>query len=122
MKVTMIEKGNVKIAVVESDELLIEDTQTAIDFTMTVKYDTGCDGIIISKDSVVEEFFKLSSGIAGDILQKFINYHVQIAIYGDYSHYTSKPLKDFIYESNKGKDIYFTQTLEEAVDKMTKRN
>ena len=44
--------------------------------------------------------------MAGEILQKFINYHVKIAIYGDYSVYTSKPLRDFIYESNHGKDVF----------------
>ena len=54
------------------------------------------------------------------IIQRFVNYGGRIAIYGDYSHYTSKPLKDFIYESNKGKDIFFVSSLEEAVEKLTK--
>ena len=44
------------------------------------------------------------------ILQKFITYGVRFAIYGDFSNYTSKPLKDFMYESNRGKDIYFQPT------------
>ncbi|MCI9429658.1 MAG: DUF4180 domain-containing protein [Lachnospiraceae bacterium] len=35
--------------------------------------------------------------MAGEILQNFTNYHFRIAIYGDYSQYTSKPLRDFIY-------------------------
>lgn len=39
-------------------------------------------------------------------------------IYGDYSHYTSKPLKDFIYESNHGKDFFFVATKEEAIQKL----
>ena len=38
-----------------------------------------------------------------------INYGGRIAIYGDYSHYTSKPLHDFIYESNKGHDVFLLQ-------------
>lgn len=38
----------------------------------------------------------------------------------DYSRYTSKPLKDFIYESSKGKDIFFVETLEQALDFLTK--
>ncbi|HIS86126.1 MAG TPA: DUF4180 domain-containing protein, partial [Candidatus Faecivicinus avistercoris] len=44
----------------------------------------------------------------------------KIAIYGDFSHYTSKPLKDFIYESNKGKDVFFVATKEEAIQKISK--
>ena len=38
---------------------------------------------------------------------------------GDSSHYTSKPLKDFMYESNHGKDFFVVPTREEAVQKLT---
>ena len=69
---------------------------------------------------ITEDFFVLSTGLAGEILQKFVNYGGRIAIYSDYSHYTSKPLKDFIYESNNGKDVFFVSSLEEAVEKLTK--
>ena len=47
-------------------------------------------------------------------MQKFINYGVRFAIYGDFSKYTSKPLKDFMYGSNNGKDIYFQPTVKLA--------
>ncbi len=73
---------------------------------MSAKYDLGTKNIVIDKKLIIEDFFILSRGIAGDILQKYINYGGRIAVYDDYSHYTSKPLKDFIYESNKGKDIF----------------
>ena len=72
------------------------------------------------KKSIIEDFFILSSGLAGEILQKFINYGGKIAIYGDFSKYTSKPLKDFIYESNKGRDVFFVTTKEEAIQKISK--
>jgi len=40
---------------------------------------------------------------------------------GDYSKYTGKPIKDFIYESNKGKDFFFVSTVEEAIDKLRQK-
>ena len=83
---------------------------------MTAKYDGETNLIAIDKDAVCDEFFILSSGLAGEILQKFINYKAKIAIFGDYSKYTSKPLKDFIYESNKGNDIFFVSDKAEAVE------
>ena len=89
---------------------------------MSAKYDAGTKNIVIDKKLIVEEFFILSSGLAGEILQKYINYGGRIAIYGDYSHYTSKPLKDFIYESNKGKDVFFVSTEDEAVDILIRYN
>lgn len=69
---------------------------------------------------IIEDFFILSKGLAGEILQKYVNYGGRIAIFEDYSHYTSKPLKDFMYESNKGKDVFFVATKEEAVDMLTR--
>lgn len=44
---------------------------------------------------------------AGEALQKLINYRFKIAIFGDQSHYTGKPLKDFMRESNRGRDVFF---------------
>lgn len=97
---------------------MISDAQTALDLAMTVKYETGAEKIVIDKNLICGDFFILSTGIAGEILQKFINYHVKAAVYGDYSHYTSKPLKDFIYESNNGKDFFFVSTKDEAIQKL----
>ncbi|MCM1320544.1 MAG: DUF4180 domain-containing protein [Bacteroides sp.] len=62
----------------------------------------------------------MSTGLADAILQKFINYGGRIAICGDFTKYTSKPLKDFIYVSNKGKDIFFVPAKKEAIAKMRK--
>ncbi|MCI9039163.1 MAG: DUF4180 domain-containing protein [Clostridia bacterium] len=106
------------IAIVNSEEIVIKDVQSAIDFMMTVKYETNCEKIALNKEAIVEEFFILSKGIAGEILQKFINYQVKFAIYGDFSKYTSKPLKDFMYESNHGKDIFFVENEEQAIEKL----
>lgn len=108
--------NNKNIAIISSQELLISDVQSALDFTMTVKYETGCTDIVINKEAITEEFFILSTKLAGEILQKYINYGVRMAIYGDFSKYTSKPLKDFIYESNMGKDFYFQVDEELAVE------
>lgn len=118
MNIEHLKKDGVDIAVISSDEKVIVDVQSALDLAMTVKYETGAAKIIIDKAAVCEDFFILSTGIAGEILQKFINYHVKFAIYGDYSNYTSKPLKDFIYESNNGNDFFFVSTKEEAIQKL----
>ena len=103
------------IAVLNSNEIIMTDVQTALDLIMSVEYETGCNKIVLNKEAITEDFFILSKGVAGEILQKFINYQIKFAIYGDFSKYTSKPLKDFIYESNKGRDIFFVPDTETAV-------
>lgn len=115
MKLTKIEKNGIVCALVEGDGVVIADAQSALDVLISAKYDIGTQNIVIAKELVADDFFILSTGLAGEILQKYVNYQGRIAIYGDYSHYTSKPLKDFIYESNKGKDAFFAATLEEAI-------
>ena len=121
MIIEKIVQNGVAVAAVTAGEKVITDPQSALDLIMTVKYDTGTKNIVLDKRAVAEEFFILSSGLAGEILQKFVNYGVRCAIYGDYSRYTSKPLRDFMYESNKGKDVFFTATKEEAVELLTTR-
>lgn len=120
MKIKKVEKNGVICAVIQSGEVVIADPQSALDVLMTAKYEAGTKNVVIDKERITEEFFILSSGLAGEILQKYINYGGRIAVYGDYSHYTSKPLKDFIYESNNGRDIFFAATREEAVDMLTR--
>ena len=106
-------------AVIASDEVIITDTQSALDFIATVRYDTGCDAMIISKSAVCDEFFDLKTGIAGEVMQKFVNYQMRLAVVGDFSAYTSRALRDFIRESNEGSHIFFVATEQEAVLKLS---
>lgn len=117
MNYTFLGKKN-SIVYIESENILISDSQSALDLMMTVIYEKNCSKIVLDKKVICEEFFKLSSGIAGEVLQKFINYRTKLAIVGDFSKYTSKPLHDFIYECNKGNDIFFVGNLNQAVEKL----
>lgn len=119
MKINTVKQNNIEIAVISSNEILIKDVQSALDFMATVQYETGCDRIILNKSAICEDFFHLSTKLAGEILQKFINYHVKIAVVGDFSVYSSKSLKAFIYESNKGKDIFFLPDEKQAIEKLS---
>jgi len=118
MNIELIKNERQSIAVVESDDLIIKDAGSALDFVMSVQYETKSNRIALNKEAIAEEFFILSTGLAGEVLQKFINYHIKFAIYGDFSKYTSKPLKDFIYESNHGTTTFFVAAKEEAVSKL----
>jgi Domain of unknown function (DUF4180) len=53
--------------------------------------------------------------MAREILQKFSTYRVRLAIVGDFTKYPGKSLYDFIYESNKGRQIYFIATVSGAI-------
>ena len=118
MKIEAITENGVLVALAEGPEKLLTSTQAALDLAMTVQYETGAQRLALPKKLVAEEFFILSSGMAGEVLQKYINYGIKMAVWGDFSRYTSKPLHDFIYESNHGKDFFFVGTREQAVDRL----
>lgn len=121
MNLIRTEYNGLVCAEVESDDRVITDAQSALDLLMSAKYELGTKNILLSKRLVAEDFFILSTGLAGEVLQKLINYGGRIAIYGDYSRYTSKPLKDFIFESNKGRDVFFAATRDEALAMLAKQ-
>jgi hypothetical protein len=120
MDIRIIKKDDVELAYVISNEVLITDVQSALDLMATVSYEFGCNRLILNKSAICEEFFDLKTRLAGEILQKFINYQTKIAIIGDFSTYSSKSLKDFIFESNNGRDIFFLSDEEQAIDKLSK--
>jgi hypothetical protein len=119
VNIKTLQANGVTIALVESDETIVTDVQSALDLMATVRYETGADCLALPKAALDERFFVLSSGLAGDILQKFVNYQMKLAIIGDFSRYTSKPLRDFIYESNQGTHVFFVLTEAEAFEKLS---
>lgn len=114
MNLTLQEAGEIKIAKLTSQEHAIEDVQDALDL-MADAFCLGAQGIIIHENNLTSAFFDLKTGVAGEILQKFSNYNVSMAIIGDFEKYASKSLHDFIFESNKNMRILFVDSEEEAV-------
>jgi hypothetical protein len=111
--------GNNIIAEVTDTSFVIAETQDGVDLLGELVSD-NCSRIIVYERNLHPDFFRLHTGLAGDILQKFSNYRIRLAIIGDFSKFTSKSLQDFIRESNRGKSICFVSTLGEALDKLSK--
>lgn len=72
------------------------------------------DLVVIPAERLSPEFFRLGSGLAGAILQKFSNYQIRLVIVGDISAYTAKsgPLRDFVAESNRRGQTRFLPNLD----------
>lgn len=106
------------IAVVASETPLITDEQSALDLIASVGFEHNVTKIAINKAAIGEDFFKLSTGLAGEVVQKFVNYNCRLVIIGDFSGYTSKPLHDYMYECNNGKCLNFVTDEAEAVRRL----
>lgn len=114
------QNGAIKIAEIIAEEILISNAEEGLQLMVDLYYQ-DCDKIIIREKNISPDFFDLKTGLAGEILQKFSNYRVQLAIIGDFSKYSSKSLEDFIYESNKGRQVNFLGSLEQAIEKISQK-
>jgi hypothetical protein len=75
----------------------------------------GADRVVIPVGRLAPDFFRLASGLAGEVLQKFTNYGLKVVIVGDISGplARSAPLRDFVHESNRQGQIRFVASLAE---------
>jgi alpha/beta hydrolase len=103
-----------KIAEIISDDIVLQTVEDAVDLIGNMSYQ-GFDKLIIHEENMIPDFFELKNKIAGNILQKFSQYSMPLAIIGDFEKYESKSLNDFIFESNKGKQINFVTTIEDGL-------
>lgn len=113
MKIETHTIQGIKAAEIISDEIIVKSTESGLQLLGDLYYQ-GFDRILIYDKNIIPEFFDLKTKIAGDILQKFAQYRMGITIIGDFSKYNSARLNEFIYESNKGNNINFVSTLDEA--------
>jgi hypothetical protein len=106
-----------QIAEVISPVLVLRTVQDGIDLVGNLAYQ-GFDGVILHAHHVTPAFFDLQTGLAGEILQKFSNYRMRLAVVGDFSMYESTSLQAFIAESNRGGAVHFVGSVEEGVRKL----
>jgi hypothetical protein len=105
---------DISIVEIQAKGLVIAKAGDGLNLLGNVYY-PGFDRMILYEKNITPDFFDLKNGMAGEILQKFSNYRMRLAIVGDFSAYQSKSIRDFMYESNQGRRINFVSTLEEAI-------
>jgi hypothetical protein len=67
-----------------------------------------------------EDFFRLRTGFAGEVAQKFINYDIRLAVVGDISAWLkeSRAFTDFVTEANRGRSLWFVENLDALGDRL----
>jgi hypothetical protein len=75
----------------------------------------GARLVVIPVERFEDDFFRLRTRIAGEIVQKFVEYRRHLAILGDVSRYCaeSSAFAAFLHEANRGGDIWFVHDLAE---------
>ena len=114
--------GTTRVLVLDDDGAPLASTQDFLDVIGQLWGEaepTSCVAIPVSR--LAEEFFELRTGLAGEALQKFVNYRVQVAVVGDVTRFVtaSRALADFVRESNEGTHVWFVRDLAELRARLT---
>lgn len=116
---TVEEMHGVRVLTIPDEGPALRDGNDALDL-IAATYDSPADLIAIPVERLDPEFFTLSNGLAGDFLQKLVNYKLRVAIIGDISAHTaaSNALRDFVRESNRRPHNWFLATRAELGDRL----
>ncbi|TXH83867.1 MAG: DUF4180 domain-containing protein [Rhizobium sp.] len=87
---------------------------------ISAAWDADAKLVVVPVSRLNEDFFQLSTRIAGAIIQKFVNYRSQLVIIGDISSQVaaSNALRDFVYESNRGREVWFLPDLDALAQRL----
>jgi hypothetical protein len=108
------ELHGVRILECAGDEPALRTDRDAVDL-IGKAFEHRAKLIVIPVECLDDDFFRLRTRIAGELIQKFVQYRRRLAIVGDISRHLaeSSALRAFVNESNRGKHIWFVASLEE---------
>lgn len=101
----------VRVLEIIADGIVITGLQELLDIVS----DYSVKRIIIRKENIDASFFDLSSGFAGEMLQKVSQYRIYLGILGDFETIENSGMQDFMWESNQGGQIVFKKTVKEVL-------
>jgi hypothetical protein len=104
--VNVVERHGVRVLTHEGS--VVMDDRDAVD-VMALAWSHKAELIVLPVSLLHPDFFVLRTGVAGGIVGKFAMYRLPVAILGDISAHLaeSSALRAFVYEANRGKDLWF---------------
>ena len=80
----------------------------------------GAELVLLPVDRLSTSFFQLRTGLAGTIIQKFVNYRMRLAIVGAISPEAlqSTALRAYILESNRGESVWFLGGMDDLIKRL----
>ncbi|WP_406044718.1 DUF4180 domain-containing protein [Micromonospora sp. NBC_00898] len=74
----------------------------------------GAEVVAVPASRLGDDFFSLGTRFAGEIMQKFVNYRLRLAVVGDISRHlaASAALRALVHESNRAEHVWFVPDLD----------
>lgn len=77
------------------------------------------DRLMIHGESLTDDFFRLSTGVAGAVLQKFVNYRIRVAAVVSPEQANQGKFREMMLETNRGSQFRIFFDRETAADWLT---
>ncbi|WP_236004568.1 DUF4180 domain-containing protein [Nonomuraea antri] len=105
-----------------ADGALINDERAATDI-LGDAFGHDAEVVVIPVSRLSADFFRLSTRIAGEIMQKFVTYRRLLVVVGDIAEHVeaSKALRDLVFESNRGEHVWFLPDLAALEERLSRR-
>jgi hypothetical protein len=115
---TISETHGMRVLTVEPQLPTLGSEADAVDL-IGQAYGEYADVVVVPVEHVDERFFALSTRIAGDVVRKFAGYRIRLVVLGDLGPYlASESFRAFVYEINKGTDIWFLADHAELAERL----
>ena len=112
---TIIDMAGTQLA--ELTEGVISSERDATDVVGNASF-LGADRVLLRAEQLAPEFYDLSSGLAGAVMQKFSTYRVGLIVVGYDSSAASDSLLALIRESNRGSTVWFVADTHTALSRL----
>ncbi|TCO51934.1 uncharacterized protein DUF4180 [Kribbella antiqua] len=101
----------------------VQDDGDAVQLIADAHYGHQAEWVAVDAEQLGDDFFELRTGRAGAIAQKFVNYRMGLAVVGDIAEKLagSKPLRDWVRESNRGRSLWFVTDLDALAERLQDR-
>ncbi len=113
MNYKIIESDNRKYIEVLSAGLPLNSEQDALDL-ISLSWENDIHQQMIHGEVLSEDFFNLKTGVAGKMLQKFINYGIKVAAIIPAEVANTGRFREMVLETNKGNAFRVFVTREDA--------
>jgi len=115
MQITLIEKNGKKYMEGRAGALLLVKEQDALDIIGNCGYN-DTNNLLLHPENVHEDFFNLKSGLAGAVLQKFVNYQMRLAAYFTEQQMEHIRFQELVKETNRSSHFRVFSNKQDAED------
>jgi hypothetical protein len=114
MNATVSHRHGATVVTFPADGPKLATDRDAVDLIAEL-FGQEADVVVVPVERFDEGFFTLSTRIAGEIVQKFVNYEQRLAVVGDITRHleASSAFRDYVRETNRGRQVWFVADLDE---------